>query len=155
MCSKTRWNCCWSLQPIRKDIHSLQALRMSRERKLLFNNTAFSNGSGDGPSALVNRNLLHWATVDTHDLVNLASQLSKTTEKNNKRKMNQALNYWIKATQVMSLQLQWTYPWELKIRKGFLTTKNLEFVIVAKNLDSGKKTAINTNGYWENNNLLL
>lgn len=54
--------------------------------------TTFSNGL-DEPSALVERNLLNWATVDTHDLVNLASQLSRTTEKNNKRKMNQALNY--------------------------------------------------------------
>lgn len=41
--------------------------------------------------------------MDPHDLVNLGSQLSKTIEKNNKRKINQALNYQIKAAPVMSL----------------------------------------------------
>lgn len=75
---------------------------MSREGKSLLN--TFLNGLDDEFSALVKKKKMNWATMSTHDLVNLGSQLSKTIEKYNKREINQALTYPIKAAQVMSLQ---------------------------------------------------
>lgn len=64
--------------------YSFQVLRMSKKRKetsFLFN-TLFLNGLEDELSTLVKRNQLNWTSLDTCDLFNVVSQLSKTIEEN-------------------------------------------------------------------------